>query len=123
TFAASATDTNVPAQTLVYSLDAGAPNNASIGEATGVFLWVPTEEQGPGNYMVTIRVTDNGMPNLSATRTFNISVNEVNNAPVLASLLSRTVPEGTLLMITNSATDSDTPSQTLRYSLDPGAPL
>jgi hypothetical protein len=67
-------------------------------------------------------VTDNGSPGLSATQTITITVNEVNNAPSLAALVSRTVNEGSLLLATNSATDPDTVPQTLAFSLDPGAP-
>ncbi len=122
-FGVTATDTNMPAQTLAYSLDPGAPAGATIYAANGIFTWQPTEAQGPGVYPVTIRATDNGVPPLSAARTFNITVNEVNNAPVLAPLNSRTIAEGTLLTVTNSATDSDAPAQTLTYSLTTNAPV
>lgn len=121
-FAAVASDTNVPAQSLAFSLDPGAPSNAAIHVTSGAFTWTPAEAQGPGVYPVTIRVTDNGAPPLSATRSLNITVNEVNNAPVLAALLSRNVAEGSLLTVTNTATDSDNPPQLLTFSLDPGAP-
>jgi hypothetical protein len=122
-FTVVAHDTNVPAQTLTFSLDPGAPSGASIDPSTGVFSWIPAEVQGPGVYAVTFRVTDNGLPNMSALPTINITVNEVNNAPVLAPILSRTINEGSLLVVTNSATDPDNPPQTLTFSLDPGAPL
>ena len=122
TFTAAATDTNVPAQTLNYSLAIGAPTNAAIGATSGVFSWIPTEAQGPGVYSISVRVADNGIPNLSATRTFTATVNEVNNAPSLAPLSARNIAEGSLLTVTNSATDSDTPAQTLTYSLDTNAP-
>jgi hypothetical protein len=121
-FTAVASDTNVPAQTLAFSLDPGAPTGASINPGTGLFGWTPTEAQGPGIYPVTIRVTDNGSPSLSATQRISITVNEVNNAPVLAPIVSRTINEGTLLVVTNSATDSDTPPQTLTFSLGSGFP-
>ena len=61
-FTATATDVDLPANTLTFSLDAGAPAGASIDPATGVFTWTPTEAQGPGVYPVTVRVTDNGRP-------------------------------------------------------------
>ena len=121
-FTAVATDTNVPAQTLTFSLGAGAPDGASIHPTSGLFTWIPTEAQGPGTYPVAIRVTDSGLPNMSATQTVTIVVNEVNSAPSLATILSQTVSEGSLLLVTNSATDSDAGPQTLTFSLDPGAP-
>jgi hypothetical protein len=122
TFTAAANDVDLPAQTLTFSLGPGAPAGAGINSSNGLFAWTPAEAQGPGSYPITVRVTDDGTPNLSATRSFTVTVNEANNAPTLAPLLSRTVTEGSLLTVTNSATDSDTPPQSFTYSLDPGAP-
>src|SRR5439155_46940 len=42
TFTASATDSDVPANTLTFSLDAGAPAGATIGASTGAFSWTPS---------------------------------------------------------------------------------
>ena len=64
-FTASATDANLPAQTLTYSLGSGAPAGAAIQPATGVFSWTPTEAQGPGDYPIAVRVTDGGAPPLA----------------------------------------------------------
>jgi len=121
TFTATATDSDEPAQTLTYSLDTGAPSGASITSG-GVFSFTPTEAQGPGVYTVTVRVTDNGLPNRSTTETIQITVNEANLAPVLASIGNRTVNEGSLLTFTATATDADAPAQTLTFTLDAGAP-
>jgi hypothetical protein len=121
-FTVAASDPDQPAQALAFSLDPGAPAGASIHPATGVFSWTPVEAQGPGSYSITVRVTDNGVPALSATRSFVVTVNEVNNTPVLAAQLSRNVPEGGLILITNTAIDSDTPAQRLTFSLEPGTP-
>ena len=46
TFTAHATDADLPAQTLAFSLS-GEPAGASITSA-GVFTWTPTDAQGPG---------------------------------------------------------------------------
>jgi hypothetical protein len=121
-FTATATDGDVPAHTLTFSLDAGAPAGASINPSSGAFTWTPTEADGPGTYNVTVRVTDNGSPNLSDSETIQITVNEVNTAPVLAAIGNKTVNEGSLLTFTASASDSDVPAQALTYSLDAGAP-
>jgi hypothetical protein len=122
TFTVVATDTNQPPQTLTFSLDPGAPEGAGINPASGVFKWIPTEAQGPGVYAVTLRVTDNGTPSLGATQTVQITVNEVNNAPVLAPILSQNISEGSTLIVTNSATDPDNAQQLLTFSLGNGAP-
>ena len=116
-FTAQATDSGLPEQTLSFSLDAGAPLGASIDASTGLFTWTPTEAQGPGVYPVTIRVTDNGSPILSDSETIQITVGEVNIAPILASIGDKTVTENTLLTFTATATDPDLPAQSLTFSL------
>ncbi len=70
-FTASATDTNVPAQTLTFSLGSGAPAGASIGASSGHFHWVPAV---PGTNTISVIVIDNGTPSLSATQTFHVVV-------------------------------------------------
>jgi hypothetical protein len=71
-FTASASDTNVPTQTLTFSLGAGSPPTATIHPLSGQFTWTPTA--APGTNPVTIIVTDNGTPSLSATQTFLVRV-------------------------------------------------
>ncbi|HEY3215594.1 MAG TPA: putative Ig domain-containing protein, partial [Candidatus Eisenbacteria bacterium] len=111
-FTASATDANVPAQTLAFSLDGGAPAGASIDPSTGAFTWTPTEAQGPGDYPVTVRVTDNGSPPLDDSETISIHVDEVNAAPVLSGVpASASIPELVAYGFTASASDSDLPAQ------------
>jgi hypothetical protein len=70
----SATDPDLPGQTLTYSLDGVVPAGASIGLNDGVFHWTPATNQGPANYTFTVRVTDNGTPALSDTESFSIAV-------------------------------------------------
>jgi hypothetical protein len=66
--------------------------------------------------LITIRVTDDGLPPLSDARTFTVVVNEVNQVPVLPVIARQTVNELTLLTVTNTATESNIHS-TLGYSL------
>ena len=61
TFIASASDIDLPADTLTFSL-IGAPAGAAIHAASGVFSWTPSLAQGPAEYTFTIRVTDLGRP-------------------------------------------------------------
>jgi hypothetical protein len=107
--------------TLTYSVS-NAPAGAVIDPSTGVFSWTPSEAQGPGVYDITVRVTDNNLPPFSDSKTFQVTVNEVNNPPVLAAISNRTVHAGMFLTFTNSASDPDLPANTLSYTLDPGAP-
>jgi hypothetical protein len=76
TFTAAAADADVPVQTLTFSLAPSAPEGASI-TAGGVFNWTPTAAQGPGNYLIGVKVTDTGAPPLSATNHFAVTVNEL----------------------------------------------
>ena len=111
----TATDPDVPANTLTYSLLA-APGTATIS-ASGVITWTPTEAQGPGTNTFTTRVVDNGVPPLSATNTFKVVVNESNSPPLLPPQASRTIAPLITLLVTNTATDPDLPANTLTYTL------
>src|SRR5258707_2699723 len=118
-FTVVATDPNA-GQTLTYSLTLGTPaaTGATINSATGAFSWTPTEAQGPGVYPVTIVATDNGSPAMNGTAAITISVTEVDQAPVLASIGNRTGTVGTPVTFTATATDGDVPAHTLTVSLD-----
>jgi hypothetical protein len=107
---------------LTYSLDPGAPTNATINPSIGVFAWTPTEAQGPGVYNITVRVTDNSSPPLSNAKTFSVTVNETNSTPSLSAISNRMVHAGSTVAFTNSATDSDVPANVFTFSLEPGAP-
>ena len=118
-------DADLPTQHLTFALGAGAPAGASI-TAAGVFQWRPAEVFGPGTYPITVRVTDDGVPRLSATATFHVTVREVNQAPVFVDTRDRYVAAGTLLSFLTAA-DYDLPAQTLGFvpigSLPEGATL
>src|SRR5205085_484060 len=107
----TATDFNSVSYTLL-----NPPSGAAIS-ANGVITWSPTEAQGPGTNTITTVATDNALPPLSATNTFNVLVTEVNIAPTLPVQTNRTVSELILLVITNKASDSDIPANALSYSL------
>ncbi|MFD1143668.1 malectin domain-containing carbohydrate-binding protein, partial [Larkinella insperata] len=76
TFTAQATDANTPAQTLTYSVS--GPASASINASTGAFTWTPT---ATGTVSLTVKVTDNGVPVLSAEEVVTVTVKP---APFLA---------------------------------------
>jgi len=113
---ASATDSDIPANSLTFSL-LSPPSGMSINPASGAITWTPTEAQGPSTNTITVVVADNGSPSLSATNSFIVTVNEVNTAPALPVQPDVTIAEGTTLLVTNTATDSDIPTNTLFYSL------
>jgi hypothetical protein len=77
----------------------------------------PIEAQGSANYAITIHVNDNGAGNLYSEQAVNISVSEVNEAPVLTSISDQTVNAGSSLSLTASASDADLPANTIAFSL------
>src|SRR5205085_9540095 len=97
-FTAIASDPDIPAQTLTFSLDPEAPSGAHIDPTNGLFTWTPTEAQGPSTNTITVRVTDNGSPALSDAKSFTVTVSEVNSAPSLQPIDPQTVIEGEELM-------------------------
>ena len=97
-FTASATDVDLPANTLAFSL-VGAPAGANIDAQSGAFTWTPTEAQGPGSFTFSVRVADNGNPILTDEESITVVVAEVNIAPV-ADADSYSTPEDTALVVT-----------------------
>lgn len=123
TFTATATDPDVPANTLRFRLDSAAPAGASIDPVSGDFTWTPTEAQGPGAYSVTVEVSDNGSPSLVDIETITITVGEQNLAPTLSAISDQMIDELTELRFTATATDPDSPANVLSFSLGTDAPL
>jgi len=122
TFTATATDPDQPPNSLVFALAGEVPAGASINGETGVFTWTPSEAQGPGPYPLTVRVTDNGTPPLSAVANFTVTVHEVNRPPVLEPLAPQTVDELQTLTLTATGSDPDLPANSLTFTLSPNAP-
>jgi len=116
-----ASDPDLPPQALRYFL-VEAPDGVQLDSETGVLTWIPSEAQGPGNHPIRIRVSDDGVPPLSAERTLQVTVHEADAAPVIVQLPPVSILEGDTLVVTNRASDSDTPPATLRFSLPAGAP-
>jgi uncharacterized repeat protein (TIGR01451 family) len=107
--------TNPVPAVLTFTLDAG-----SVGAITpaGDFSWTPSEAAGPGVHTATVRVTNGEYDDFE---TVNITVNEVNTAPVMAHLGYRVVNELETLVISDTTTDADLPPNPLTYWLDEGS--
>ncbi|HVU27599.1 MAG TPA: glycosyl hydrolase [Verrucomicrobiae bacterium] len=69
----SASDPDVPPQLLTYSL-LNAPAGATIDTNSGVFTWRPAIAQSPSTQTVTVVVSDNGTPPLTAAQSFTTTV-------------------------------------------------
>lgn len=116
TFKAIATDED--GDPLTFSLANGSPLGASI-TTDGIFTWRPSETQGPYNYTVRINVSDGYKRD---SRTVTIEVKEVNKPPVVEMIDHFIVDQERALTFVATASDSDYPAQTLRFSLGPDAP-
>jgi hypothetical protein len=93
-----ATDPDLPAQALTFSLEPGAPEGASINPMTGVFAWQPSNIQGGTTNIITVVVTDDGVPARSATQTFTVIVRDTR-ADFVVSVGSTNVLAGQSSMV------------------------
>ncbi len=114
---AHATDPDLPANALTYSLPT-APSGATINPSTGVISWTPTAAAiGPNAF--TVRVTDNGTPALTDDEEFSVRVDAVNAEPSFGAIVDPTIPEQVLFTLALPATDPDA-GDSLTFSLVTG---
>jgi hypothetical protein len=95
------------------------PDGVQI-DTNGIVTWTPAESQGPSTNTITVVVTDSGVPPLSATNSFTVVVNELNSPPELSPQTDRTIVGLTNLIVTNTASDPDLPTNSLSYALIAG---
>jgi hypothetical protein len=107
---------------LFFSLGPNAPAGVSVNPSTGHLTWPTSIALGGTTNPISIVVTDNGQPSLSATGTVNVILTVVRTAPVLVPIANYSINEAALLLITNTATSSNVPPPQLTFSLGVGAP-
>ncbi|MEW5795166.1 MAG: Ig-like domain-containing protein [Candidatus Zixiibacteriota bacterium] len=108
-FVVSATDPDAQIPALTTS---ALPSTASFidnGDGTGTLSWTPTYDD-QGAYPVTFTASDG---DLTDEETITITVNNVNRAPLLATIDPQQVNEGVNLTFGASATDPDLDPLTL----------
>jgi hypothetical protein len=114
-FALSASDADVPAQRLTFALVSG-PVGLTVSPS-GAVAFRPTEAQGPSTNTVVVRVTDDGVPPLSATNAFTVLVREVNVAPEIVAVPDVVIDPLKPWSIALAARDADLPAQRLVFAL------
>uniref|UniRef100_UPI000A1F79DD beta strand repeat-containing protein n=1 Tax=Pseudomonas sp. B28(2017) TaxID=1981730 RepID=UPI000A1F79DD len=128
----AATDADLPAQTLSYSIAGGADAaKFSIVSGTGALSFIsapnfeaPTDSGTNNVYDVIVRASDGTLFDDQAIAVTVTGVND--NSPVITSngggaTASINVAENTTAVTTVAATDADLPAQTLSYSIIGGA--
>jgi hypothetical protein len=98
----SASDADIPAQTLTFSL-LNAPTNAAVNSGSGVFTWRPAIAQSPSTQTVAVVVSDNGAPIMSATQSFTVAVIQ----PVVPALNAVSITNGKFGFWINGDTGPD----------------
>jgi hypothetical protein len=123
----TATDADLPAQTVTFAIVGGADqalfsitSGGALSFVSGRDFEMPTDADGNNVYVVTVEASDgNGR---TTTQTMNVTVSPANdNAPVITSPDTASVPENTTSVLTVTATDADLPPQTLTFSIVGGA--
>ena len=114
-------DPDLPTQTLTYDVVAG-PVGVLVNPSTGDLVWTPGMDLAPIRYGVTVRVTDNGTPARTATRSFNLTVVQINQAPTLAALPNVVIDETVPFTFRADGADSNLPVQKLTFTLGGAIP-
>lgn len=113
TFSVSATSAGTGTSTLYYQW---YKDSAAIASATNASYAISSVVAGDaGSYFVKVFSTG-GLTN-SSSATLTVTIAAANTAPTLNAVADRTITPGTSLSITNVASDSDIPVQTLTFAL------
>ncbi len=118
-----ASDPDIPQRPLTFSLEAGAPAEASIDPTSGLFTFDAPAGSSLGMLSITVRVTEGaGADERSTTTTFNVNV--VDNLPPFfpTQTTSFSGKASDPLSFDVVAMDPDPVPVDLTFSLDPGAP-
>jgi hypothetical protein len=101
----NASDADLPTNHLTFAL-VNPPRGATIS-SQGLFVWQPDRTQGPSTNDIQIKVTDDGVPSLSATQHFSVIVRDTEGDFDLAfdSVVARTGGEYALNLNLNSGLD------------------
>jgi hypothetical protein len=84
----TASDPDLPAQSLSFALLA-APANAALSLASptnALVTWRPSVSQANTTNLFSVKVSDNGSPGLSATNHFSVIVNPLGSLPMVNSI-------------------------------------
>ncbi|HTI98954.1 MAG TPA: protease pro-enzyme activation domain-containing protein [Dongiaceae bacterium] len=84
-FTNTATDPDLPDTTLTFALTSGAETGASVDAATGRFFWQTSSAWPDATNSFTVKVTDTGVPPLSDSQTFQVTL---THQPVIETVVA-----------------------------------
>ncbi|RJQ64787.1 MAG: T9SS C-terminal target domain-containing protein [Stygiobacter sp.] len=123
TFAFAAQDQDASPATMVYSLQGTVPANASINASTGAFTFAPDFTQGSVTpYAFTVRAAKNNDATSYVEYSFNVTVTNVNRAPVFTTagqVATASGKYGAAYNFTYAATDADGEAITYTVAIAP----
>jgi hypothetical protein len=117
TVSISSEATDLDGDTLTWSAS-GLPQGITISPTSGLISgtigFLANDNQPPinGFYTVTVTVQDDGAPNLTATDTFQWTINDQNRVPVATVGITGVVAEGGSVVVGVTAADPDGDSLT-----------
>lgn len=116
----NASDPDLPANRLQYQLvnSESLPRGLQIHAQTGELYWQTDETSGPGSWLVRVRVSDDGVPQLSAETDFQLTVREVNQPLELQAIPDQIIDEQSDFVYQLVTVDKDIPRVPLHYALD-----
>jgi hypothetical protein len=85
----SASDQDAPPLALTYGLS-GAPSGATINPISGVLTWRPAIAQSPSTQTISVAVSDNNQPILTATQSFQATVRQ----PAVPAINAASITDG-----------------------------
>jgi hypothetical protein len=119
---AQAADANTPLQTVSISVP-DLPPGSRFDPASGTFSWPTREADGPGTYAIRFIAVGSAQCSGASTRTITITVEEMNQPPVLGPRADLRYPADTPFRLRIEGSDPDLPAQRLTFSqsgLPPG---
>jgi VCBS repeat-containing protein len=123
----AATDADLPAQSVTYSITGGADSSKFAITSGGVLSFVSapdfeTPTDSGGNNVYDVQVTANDGAGGTTAQNIAVTVTAVNdNNPIFTSAATANVAENSPAVLTVTATDADLPAQTVTYSITGGA--
>ena len=110
TYQIKATDRDGLQQELKYG-----PSLWGVDESSGLLKISTNEASGGSSFAIVVNVTDNGSPPATSSRRFSLTIEEVNEKPVIKPIAKRTISAGEIVDFHIAATDADIPADILTY--------